>query len=60
MKKSIKDNSDVIVYNGFIIKENCKIYKNDKIVFIKKGEMPKYEDMEAMLMAKYIPFVHAK
>ena len=60
LKKSMKDDSDVIVYNGFIIKENCKIYENDKIVFIKKGEMPKHEDMEAMLMARHTPFVHEK
>ena len=60
LKKSMKDDSDVIVYNGFIIKEDCEIYENDKIVFIKKGEIPKYEDMEAMLMARHTPFVHER
>ena len=60
LKKSIKNDADVIVYNGCIIKEDCQTYENDKIVFIKKSEIPKYEDMEAMLMARHTPFVHEK
>lgn len=60
LKNFIKNDSDVIVYNGFIVKEDCQAHENDKIVFIKKGEMPKPEDMEAMLMARHTPFVHEK
>jgi sulfur carrier protein ThiS adenylyltransferase len=60
LKGTIKNNCDVIVYNGFIIKEDRQVKENDKIVFIKKGEVPKLEEMEAMLMARHTPFVHEK
>lgn len=60
LKESIQKDADVIVYNGFIIKVDYKLKENDKVVFIKKGEIPKAEDMEAMLMSRHTPFVHEK
>lgn len=60
LKETIKKDSDVVVYNGFIIKQDYKLKENDKVVFIKKGEIPKPEDMEAMLLARHTPFVHEK
>jgi sulfur carrier protein ThiS adenylyltransferase len=60
VKELFKEDADVVVYNGFITKENFTLKENDKVVLIKKGEMPLEEDMEAMLMARHTPFVHEK
>lgn len=58
LKNKIKKNADVIVYNGFIVKKDVKLKENDSIVFIKKGEIPKKEEMEAQLVSRHTPKVH--
>ncbi|MBC2581838.1 sulfur carrier protein ThiS adenylyltransferase ThiF [Clostridium sp. DJ247] len=60
LRSMVKEDADIVVYNGFIIKEDYVLNENDKVVFIKKGEIPKLEDMEAMLLARHTPFVHNK
>ncbi|MBS4538594.1 sulfur carrier protein ThiS adenylyltransferase ThiF [Clostridium sp. D2Q-11] len=60
LKKQIKKDSDVIVYNGFIVKENLELKEKDRVVFIKRGEIPSEEDMEAMLVSRHTPLVHEK
>ncbi|URZ03685.1 sulfur carrier protein ThiS adenylyltransferase ThiF [Clostridium felsineum] len=60
LKEEIKSDADVVIYNGFIMKENVVLKKEDNIVFIKKGEIPKKEDMEAQLVARHTPKVHTK
>lgn len=60
LRDIIKSDADVVIYNGFIIKQDCELKKNDNLVFIKKGEMPRAEDMEAMLLSRHTPYVHEK
>lgn len=60
LKNEIKEDADVIVYNGFIMKNDIKLKDGDCIVFIKKGEIPSEDEMEAQLMARHTPEVHNK
>jgi sulfur carrier protein ThiS adenylyltransferase len=60
LKDQIKKDADVLIYNGFIINEDVKLKAGDRIVFIKKGEIPCKEEMEAQLMARHTPTVHEK
>lgn len=60
LKEEIKKDADVLVYNGFITKENPILQENDRVVLIKKGEMPSMEEMEAMLLSRHTPGVHEK
>ncbi len=60
LRDIVKNNADIVIYNGFVIKEDYSVKENDKIVFIKRGEMPKNQDMEALLMARHTPLVHSK
>lgn len=60
LKETVKKSADVVVFNGFIIKQDYELKENDSVVFIKKGEIPKQEDMEAALVARHTPFVHEK
>ncbi|KHD37226.1 thiamine biosynthesis protein ThiF [Clostridium acetobutylicum] len=60
LKQQIKKDSDVVVYNGFIMKKDLSLKEEDNVVFIKKGEIPKKEDMEAQLVSRHTPKVHEK
>ncbi|MBC2398458.1 sulfur carrier protein ThiS adenylyltransferase ThiF [Clostridium tetanomorphum] len=60
LKNKVKKDADIIIYNSFIVKEDIKIKENDKIVFIKRGEIPSRQDMEAQLLARHTPGVHEK
>lgn len=60
LKERFKKDGDIVVYNGFIIKEDYKVKENDNIVFIRRGEVPKQDEMEAMLRARHTPFVQEK
>ncbi|MBS4534523.1 sulfur carrier protein ThiS adenylyltransferase ThiF [Clostridium sp. D2Q-14] len=60
LRDQMKKNADVIVYNGFIVKDNLELKDDDRVVFIKKKEMPLQEDMEAMLVSRHTPLVHEK
>lgn len=60
LRDSWKKEADVLVYNGFITKEDILLKANDKVVFIKRGEIPSEEDMESMLVARHTPGIHSK
>lgn len=60
IKEEIKKDADVVVYNGFIMKKNIYLKDGDRVVLIKKGELPSKEEMEAQLVARHTPKVHEK
>jgi sulfur carrier protein ThiS adenylyltransferase len=60
IKHNIKKDADIVIYNSFPIKENMNLKENDKIVLIKKGEVPSKEELECALVSRHTPFVHEK
>lgn len=52
--------TDLIVYNGFQIDQDCPLKDNDSLVLIRKGVMPGAEELESMMMARHTPLVHKK
>jgi len=60
LHKRIKPDADIMILNGAPIKEDFPIKDGDIIVFIKKGEFPNQEELEALLVARHTPGVHAK
>ncbi|MDR5658722.1 sulfur carrier protein ThiS adenylyltransferase ThiF [Serpentinicella sp. ANB-PHB4] len=60
LKNKVKKEADIVIYNGFIIKEDQSIKEGDCVSFIKRGEMPSEEDMEALLVSRHTPGVHQK
>lgn len=60
LKNKIKKDADVVIYNGFPVKDNIKLKPLDRIVFIKKGEIPTKEEMEAQLVARHTPKIYEK
>ncbi|MBU1355486.1 MAG: sulfur carrier protein ThiS adenylyltransferase ThiF [Candidatus Edwardsbacteria bacterium] len=55
-----KNNADLFIRNGFPCGQDVKLEDGDRLVLIKKGEMPKREELEHLLMARHTPGVHEK
>lgn len=60
IRDKYKSDADVLILNGFPISENRILKHNDKITLIKKGEMPKYEELESLMISRHTPNIHNK
>ncbi len=60
VKNKINPQADIIVYNGFPIKDNLLLKDGDVINFIKRGETPSKEELEYMLVARHTPNVYER
>jgi sulfur carrier protein ThiS adenylyltransferase len=58
LRDRLKPGSDVVVYNGHPISEDLELREGDSLQFIKKGEIPSPEEMEALITARHSPGVH--
>lgn len=58
LKDKMKKDADIVILNGFPIKQDIELNENDKITFIKRGEVPKQEELEALMVSRHTPFVH--
>ncbi len=52
--------SDVVVVNGFPIKEDKILKENDKVTLIEKGKKPSMNELESLMIARHTPKVHEK
>lgn len=53
-----KPSADILVINGFPAKEDSILREGDNVVFIQRGEIPKKEELEALMVARHTPGVH--
>lgn len=60
IKEKYKKDADIIILNGYPIDKDTNIKGNDKITFIKRGEIPKYEELEALMISRHTPNIHKK
>lgn len=58
LRKKFKETADIVIVNGFPIKEDMTIKEDDRICFIKKGEIPKKDELEALMASRHTPKVH--
>lgn len=58
----IKKDADIILLNGGVLCENEDVLlkENDKLTLIQKGEVPKKEELEAILIARHTLTVHKR
>ncbi len=52
--------ADVVILNGYQTDEDAELSQGDTVTFIKKGELPPREALEAMLCARHTPGVYEK
>lgn len=60
VRDNFKKDADVVIVNGFIINEDAFLKEDDRLVLIKRGEMPSEEELEALLAARHTVGVHEK
>lgn len=60
VKDCVKPDADIIVLNGFIIKEDAPLKDGDRISLIRRGQVPAKEELEALLIARHTPGVFEK
>lgn len=60
IRRIFKNDADIVIHNGFIIKEDVLLKANDRLTLIKRGEIPSEDDLEALMLARHTPGVHKK
>jgi sulfur carrier protein ThiS adenylyltransferase len=60
LKKELKPNANIVIYNGFPLTSDQSLKNGDAIVFIQEAEQPSQEEFECLLMARHTPGVHQK
>lgn len=60
IRDKVKSDADIVILNGFPIKENYTLSEGDKLTLIKRGEIPSKDELEALMVSRHTPKVHEK
>ncbi len=60
IREQLGNQTDIVILNGFQLEEDCKVTEKDTVTIIRKGVMPKRDELESMMMARHTPSVHEK
>jgi sulfur carrier protein ThiS adenylyltransferase len=55
-----KPGADVVIRNGFPVSADVRLEDGDRVVLIRRGEIPREEELECLLVARHGPGVHEK
>ncbi len=55
-----KPGADILVINGFPAQEDSILRAGDQVVLIRRGETPKKDELEALMVARHTPGVHKR
>ncbi len=56
----LKPEADLLILNGFPVEGDRPLAEGDCVVLIRRGERPGREELEALLVARHTPGVHAR
>ena len=54
----VKPDADVVIVNGFPAGSDAVLAHGDTVALIRRGEVPRFEELEALLVARHTPRVH--
>jgi len=57
--REMKPEADIVILNGFPLKEDRPLANGDEVILIKRGEIPPHEELEALMVSRHGPGVHA-
>ncbi len=60
IRDSFKKDADIVVHNGFIIKDDAVLKDHDSLTLIKRCEIPSNDELEALMISRHTPGVHVK
>jgi len=55
-----KSDADLVILNGAPVREDAPIADGDRVVLIKRGEIPGRDELEALMAARHTPGVHER
>lgn len=56
----LKKDADIVILNGFSCREDHPLSNGDRIILIRRGEVPPFEELEALMAARHTPGVHQR
>ena len=60
LRDQIKPGADVLVVNGFPCGPDTELKEGDRVILIRRGETPRPEELESLMVARHTPGVHAR
>ncbi len=60
IRDRFKPDADVLVVNGFPAAPDTVLKDGDEVVMIRRGETPKADELEALMVARHTPGVHER
>ncbi len=60
LRDHVKPGADVLVVNGFPSRPTNELNEGDQVVLIRRGEIPRKEDLEVLMAARHTPRVHER
>lgn len=60
VREQVRQDADLIIVNGFPVREDEPIQEGDQVVLIRRGEVPQREELEALMAARHTPGVHGR
>jgi len=60
LAEKVKPEADIFIVNGYPAAPETLLKDGDTCCLIKKGEIPSFDEMECLLMARHTPGVHEK
>lgn len=60
IRAAFKPEADLVIRNGFPLAQDIELRDGDEVVLIRRGEQPPPEEMEALMVARHGPGIHAK
>ena len=58
--RRLKPDADILIFNGAAMRADQPLSDGDRVVLIRRGEQPRPDEMEALLVARHTPGVHEK
>lgn len=60
VRDAVKPDADVLIVNGFPAEPGQLLTEGDRLVLIRRGEMPSADELDALLTARHTPGVHER
>ncbi len=60
LRGAVKPEADLCIRNGFPESEDVPLAASDRVVFIRRGEIPAAGELEALMAARHTPGVHGR
>lgn len=60
VQRELGKDCDVVIVNGYQIEDDCTLRQGDTLHLIRKGILPKKDQLESMMAARHTPKVHER